>query len=83
MENYLNNKTIQDLTLNEKKEISGILGELDEQEKIELINEVLTSLNYNLIVTPKEIDFLVDKLSQVISKALNKALNKAVASGQK
>lgn len=81
--NYLNNKNIQDLTLNEKKEISGILGELDEQEKIELINEVLTSLNYNLIVTPKEIDFLVDKLSQVISKALNKALNKAVASGQK
>ena len=30
-----------------------------------------SSLNYNFIVTPKEIDFQIDKLSQVISNGIN------------
>lgn len=70
---YLNNTT--DLSQKEKKEVSGMLGELDENKKKELIQEVLTSLDYNLIVTPKEIDFLIDKLSKLISKSLNNSLH--------
>lgn len=73
-------KTIQNENLSqpEKKELSGILGTLNETEKKELINEVLSSIDYNLIVTPKEIDFLIDKLSELISSALNKSLHKEV-----
>lgn len=73
--NYLEEIKKFDLSNDEKKEVSGMLGELDNNSKHQLINEVLTSLNYNLIVTPKEIDFLVDNLSEVISTAVNKSLN--------
>ncbi len=74
--NYINE--IKDLTVDEKKEVSGMLGELDEVSKRQLIGEVLTNLNYNLIVTPKEIDFLIDNLSEVISSALNNSLHEDV-----
>ena len=66
------------LSQNEKKEISGMLGELDDNDKKALIEEVLTSLDYNLIVTPKEIDFLIDNLSKVIAKSIDKALHDAI-----
>lgn len=75
---YIDKIKNNDLTEKEKKELSGIIGELNENEKKELINEVLTSINYNLIVTPKEIDFLVDKLSEVISGSLNNSLHDSV-----
>lgn len=73
-------KTLKEHNLNEdeKKELSGILGSLDEDAKRELICEVLNSINYNMIVTPKEIDFLIDKLSNVIANAINKCLHKSV-----
>ena len=67
-----------DLSDTEKKEVSGMLGELDDESKRQLINEVLTSLNYNLIVTPKEIDFVIDSLSEVIGSAINNSLHKEV-----
>jgi len=65
----------KDLTDTEKENLIGLIGSLDEEEKKRLISEVLTSLEYNLIVTPKEIDFLIDKLSDMISSALNNALH--------
>lgn len=75
---YLETLRSQNLGEDEKKELSGILGTLDEAQKKELIYEVLSSINYNMIVTPKEIDFLVDKLSSVIAGAINNSLHKAV-----
>ena len=74
---YLDNVS-DDLSLNEKKEISGMLGELSEEDKRNLINEVLTSLDYNMIVTPKEIDFLIDNLGKVIAKGIDKSLHKVI-----
>lgn len=76
--NYLKDVSGEDLSKNEKKEISGMLGELDDNDKKALIEEVLTSLDYNLIVTPKEIDFLIDNLSKVIAKSIDKALHDAI-----
>lgn len=76
--NYLKDVSGEDLSKNEKKEISGMLGELDDNDKKTLIEEVLTSLDYNLIVTPKEIDFLIDNLSKVIAKSIDKALHDAI-----
>lgn len=75
---YLEILKQQNLNEEEKKELSGILGSLGEEKKKELIIEVLNSINYNMIVTPKEIDFLIDKLSVVIASAINKCLHKSV-----
>ncbi len=71
---------IKDLNLSneEKKEISGILGTLNNEDKKALINEVLKSIQYNMIVTPKEIDFLIENLSETIANGINKSLNKAL-----
>lgn len=73
--NYLNKIKDRDLTYEEKKDILGLIGELSDDEKMNLINEVLTSVNYNFIVTPKEIDFVVDKLSLLIANGINKSLH--------
>lgn len=73
--NYLNKIKDRDLTYEEKKDILGLIGELSDDEKMNLINEVLTSVNYNFIVTPKEIDFVVDKLALLIANGINKSLH--------
>lgn len=75
---YLELLKRQNLNSDEKKELSGILGSLDDEKKKELISEVLNSIDYNMIVTPKEIDFLIDKLSVVIASAINRCLHKSV-----
>ena len=75
---YLEQIKKSNLSHEEKQEVSGILGTMDEEKKKELIFEVLNSIDYNLIVTPKEIDFLIDKLSEVIAKSINRALHKEV-----
>ena len=76
--NYSSKLKDNDLSEEEKINVSGLLGSLDENSKKQLIQEVLTSLDYNLIVTPKEIDFLIDKLSEAISNAINKTLHREV-----
>lgn len=72
-ENYINYQTT--LTQAEKQKLLGIIGTLDHEEVKALIFEVLTPINYNLMVTPKEIDFLIDKLSTVLGKSINKSLH--------
>lgn len=72
-ENYLPYQS--NLTDAEKQKLLGIIGTLDEEEVKALIFEVLTPINYNLMVTPKEIDFLIDKLSLVLGRAINKSLH--------
>ena len=70
--NYKDHKN----TLNEeeKEEVMGLIGNLEEDEVKALITEVLTPLGYNLLVTPKEVDFVIERLSSLLSKALNKSL---------
>ena len=63
---------------NEKKEVLGLIGLLDENDKKALILEVLNSLNYNLMVTPKEIDFIIAKLSDVIASSINNSLHRQI-----
>lgn len=73
--NYLNKIKDRDLSPKEKKDVLGVIGELSDTEQKNLINEVLTSVNYNFIVTPKEIDFVIDKLSTIIGNGINKCLH--------
>lgn len=66
----------QDLPDDEHKEkFLGLVGNLDEGEKRQLIDEVLTPTGHNLMVTPKEVDgFMVD-MANVIAKGVNAALH--------
>ena len=50
---------------------AGLFGTLSDSDKKSLINEVLNGLDYNFIVTPKEVDFQIDRLSSVISSGIN------------
>ena len=70
--NYKDHKNT--LNKEEKEEVMGLIGNLEEDEIKSLITEVLTPLGYNLLVTPKEVDFVIERLSSLLSKALNKSL---------
>lgn len=74
--NYLKKKGIRELDNEEKEKYMGFLGSLNDDEIKSLIYEVLSPINYNLMVTPKEVDFVIDKLSEVLSTGVNKALHK-------
>ncbi len=62
----------------DKETLMGLIGILSEEEIKQLIYEVLTPIGYNLMVTPKEIDFLMDKLSDIIGNGINRSLHKKV-----
>ena len=74
-----NNVNYLDSTINENKEekqkLLGLVGTLDEFELETFIYEVLNPIGYNFMVTPKEIDFIIQKLSLVISDSINKTIH--------
>lgn len=72
--NYLNEKV--DVSLDDKKTLLGLVGQLDENELKILTKEVLSPIGYNLMVTPKEEDFVIEKLSDVISYGINHSIHK-------
>ena len=71
--NYLNKKF--NMNKEDRIDLLGLVGSLDELEIRKLINEVLTPIGYNLMVTPKEIDFIVLKLSNLLSESINYTLH--------
>ena len=62
----------------DRKELLGLLGFFTNEEIKNLIFEVLNPIGYNLMVTPKEIDFIIDKLADIIGNGINHALHKNV-----
>lgn len=72
--NYLE-KEVGELSSEDKEKILGFLGNLTEEEMHQLIFEVLSPIGYNLMVTPKEVDFIIDKLSLVLSTGINETLH--------
>jgi len=71
--NYLNKDIKEDKK--DKEQLLGLVGTLNEEELQRLIFEVLNPIGYNLMVTPKEIDFIIQKLSSVISNSLNNSIH--------
>lgn len=59
----------------DKEKVLGVLGELDDDNLKRLFLEVLTPINYNLMVTPKEVDFMIEKLGMLIGNGINKSLH--------
>lgn len=72
--NYLKNNNYT-LSKEETSYFLGALGNLSTKEKKLLINDVLTPIGHNLVVTPKEIDFIVQKLTDLISEGINFSLH--------
>ena len=62
----------------DNKQLLGLVGGLEDAEIKQLLFEVLTPIGYNFMVTPKEVDFVMEKLSEVIGEGINHALHKAM-----
>lgn len=71
--NYLKESTTLDN--NSKEELLGLIGTLNDKDFKKLIEEVLSPINYNLMVTPKDIDFTIEKLALLIAQGLNLSLH--------
>ncbi|NTU20864.1 GPR endopeptidase [Brevibacillus sp. HB1.2] len=61
-----------------RKTFMGLVGSLPEEEKRQLIHEVLRPLGQDLVVTPKEVDDFIEGVANVIATGLNRALHSAV-----
>lgn len=57
--------------LQEEAKSNDYLNQLKEQDNYEEIREALNPNNYNMIVTPKEIDDLIEKMKEVVSIGIN------------
>ncbi|WLD92142.1 GPR endopeptidase [Alkalihalobacillus sp. AL-G] len=68
--------TDEDLPSEENRQAYlGMIGTLEENQKRQLIKEVLAPLGHNLIVTPKEVDVFIEDMANVIAGGLNTALH--------
>ena len=59
----------------EQGESNEFLNKLQEDDKYNIIKEILTPEEYNFIVTPKEIDTLIEKMKDVVARGINFAIN--------
>ena len=55
-------------------EFYNILKSIDKEEKQKMIEEILNPYVGNLMVTPKEVDLVIDSLSKIIANGINIAL---------
>lgn len=60
--------------LQQKGMSNSTLNELKEKDNYEEIKEALIPKDYNMIVTPKEIDKLIDNMSEIVARGINKSL---------
>ncbi|MBR3897788.1 MAG: GPR endopeptidase [Bacilli bacterium] len=77
--NYLKYKSDK-IDKADRQNLFGLLGTLSEEDTKKLIYEILNPIGYNLMVTPKEEDFIVQKLSELISEGINLTLHKKMSS---
>lgn len=62
----------------ERTTFLGLIGHLTEAEKRDLIEEVLTPIGRNLVVTPKEVDDIMNDMAHVLAQGINAALHEKV-----
>lgn len=61
-------------SLQEKAMSNDYLNKLKENDNYEEIKKALVPKDYNMIVTPKEIDKLIENMSKIVSSAINMAM---------
>lgn len=57
--------------LQDEAKSTKYLNELKEQDNYENVKEILNPNNYNMIVTPKEIDDLIENMKDIIASGIN------------
>lgn len=62
----------------ESKDFYNMLKTVDKEEKYNMIRQVLNPYVGNLMVTPKEIDALVEDMSKIIANGINVALHPSI-----
>ena len=60
--------------LQQEAKSNDYLNELKENDNYEEIKEALIPNNYNMIVTPKEIDELIENMKDVVARGINYAM---------
>ena len=55
----------------EQAKSNDFLNQLQEEDKYEMIKEVLAPNDYNFIVTPKEIDELIENMQDIVARGIN------------
>lgn len=60
--------------LQQEAKSNEYLNELKEQDNYEEIKEALVPGDFNLIVTPKEIDDLIENMTEVVAKGINMSM---------
>lgn len=61
-------------SLQQKAMSNDYLNQLKEKDNYEEIKEALIPRDYNMIVTPKEIDKLIENMSKIVSQGINMSL---------
>jgi spore protease len=59
-------------------QIFGMLDSMEENERLQLVREVLDPVGHNLLVTPKDIDQFIEDMANIIASGLNAALHDAI-----
>ena len=60
--------------LQEEAKSNDELNELKEKNNYEIIKEALNPQGFNMIVTPKEIDDLIENMKDVVARGINYAI---------
>lgn len=60
--------------LQQEAKSNEFLNNLQEEDKYEMIKQVLVPEEYNFIVTPKEIDDLIENMSSIVARGINIAI---------
>ena len=60
--------------LQEESKSNEYLNQLKEQDNYDEIKESLIPGDFNLIVTPKEIDDLIENMTEVVAKGINMSM---------
>ena len=61
--------------LQEKAESNEYLNKLQQNDKYEEVKEALNVGDYNMIVTPKEIDDIIENMKDIVARGINFAVN--------
>ena len=60
-----------ELSANQQQYLLGHVGSLEQEELESLLYEILTPVDRNFVMSDKQIDETVEKVSAILSKALN------------
>lgn len=63
---------------NQTSQIFGMLDSMEENERLQMVKEVLNPVGHDLLVTPKDIDQFIEDIANIIASGLNAALHEAI-----